>query len=113
MKVVEEIIGDIKDEFDEEETKYYKADNGNYIFDGKMLIVDMCRVMGIAYDTFDEVRGESDSVAGLILEIAGKFPEVQDAVGFNDHIFTILEIDKLRIAKVEVSKTNTPSPTTK
>jgi gliding motility-associated protein GldE len=100
--IMEEIIGDIRDEFDEEEMNYRKIDENNFIFEGKMLINDLCRVIGIPFETFDKVRGESDSLAGLILEIAGKFPTINEHVSYDDFDFTILSIDKLRISRLKV-----------
>ena len=79
-----------------------KIDDENYIFEGKMLINDMCRVMSLPFDTFDEVRGESDSFAGLVLEISGKFPTVNERISYGNYDFTILSIDKLRIGRVKV-----------
>lgn len=102
--IMEEIIGDIRDEFDEEEMNYRKIDEDNYIFEGKMLINDMCRVMGLSFDTFDEVRGESDSLAGLVLEISGKFPTVNERISFKEFDFTILSIEKLRIGRIKVER---------
>lgn len=104
--IMEEIIGDIKDEFDEEEMNYRKIDEENYIFEGKMLINDMCRVMGVSFETFEDVRGESDSLAGLVLEISGKFPTVNERISFGKYDFTVLSIDKLRIGRVKVEKAN-------
>jgi len=104
--IMEEIIGDIKDEFDEEEMNYRKIDEENYIFEGKMLINDMCRVMGVSFETFEDVRGESDSLAGLVLEISGKFPTVNEKISYGKYDFTILSIEKLRIGRVKVEKTN-------
>lgn len=100
--IMEEIIGDIRDEFDEEELNYRKIDDHSFIFEGKMLINDMCRIMTIPIETFDEVRGDSDSLAGLVLEIAGKFPTVNERVSYDQFDFTILSIDKLRITRVKV-----------
>lgn len=100
--IMEEIIGDIRDEFDEDELNYRKIDEHNYIFDGKMLINDMCRVMNIPIETFDRIRGDSDSLAGLVLETAGKFPTVNERISFDKFDFTVLSIDKLRISKVKV-----------
>lgn len=100
--VMEEIVGDIRDEFDEEDHHYKKVDDRNFIFEGKMLINDMCRIISIPYSTFDEVKGQSDSVAGLILEIAGKFPTVNERINYRNIDFIILSIDKLRIGKVKV-----------
>ncbi|KAA5537183.1 gliding motility-associated protein GldE [Taibaiella lutea] len=104
--IMEEIIGDIKDEFDEEEMNYRKIDEENYIFEGKMLINDMCRVMGVSFETFEDVRGESDSLAGLVLEISGKFPTVNEKISYGKYDFTILSIEKLRIGRVKVEKAN-------
>lgn len=104
--IMEEIIGDIKDEFDEDEMNYRKIDEENYIFEGKMLINDMCRVMGVSFETFEDVRGESDSLAGLVLEISGKFPTVNEKISYGKYDFTILSIEKLRIGRVKVEKAN-------
>lgn len=102
--IMEEIIGDIKDEFDEDEHNFRKIDDDNYIFEGRILINDMCRIMNIPNSSFNEVRGESDSVAGLVLEIAGKFPTVNEKISYNNYDFTILSVDKLRIEKVKVER---------
>lgn len=100
--IMEEIVGDIRDEFDEEEMNYRKIDDKTYIFDGKMLINDMCRIMGISFETFELLRGESDSLAGLVLEIAGKFPALNEQVSYRNFDFTVLTLDKLRISRVKV-----------
>ena len=109
--VMEEIIGEIKDEFDDEESANKKIDDHNYIFEGKTMINDVCKAMGLATDSFDAVRGESDSLAGLVLEIAGEFPQVNEEVISGDYIFIPLEINKNRIDKVKITiaaKTNNP-----
>jgi putative hemolysin len=101
--ILEEIIGDIKDEFDDEESGNKKLDEDNYIFEGKTMINDVCKIMGISVDTFDKLRGESDSLAGLVLEIAGEIPKMNDVLTAGDFQFTIMEVDKNRIRKVKVS----------
>ena len=101
--VMEEIIGDIKDEFDDEESINKKIDDFNYIFEGKTMINDVCKAMGLPADTFDQVRGDSDSLAGLVLEIAGEFPQINEEVESGDFIFSALEISKNRIDKVKVT----------
>ncbi|RYD58557.1 MAG: gliding motility-associated protein GldE [Sphingobacteriales bacterium] len=101
--IMEEIIGDIKDEFDEEDLHFKKIDDQNYIFEGKTLINDVCRMIGEQSDTFEEVRGESDSLAGLILEISGKFPAVNETVSYKHYDFTVLNIDKMRIQRVKLT----------
>ena len=101
--IMEEIIGDIKDEFDEEDLNYKKIDDNNFIFEGKTLINDVCRVLGVPSDTFETVRGESDSLAGLILEISGKFAAVNESVTYDQYEFTVLALDKMRIQRVKVT----------
>jgi CBS domain containing-hemolysin-like protein len=100
--VMEEIIGEIKDEFDDEESSNKKIDDYNYIFEGKTMINDVCKGMGLTADTFESVRGDSDSLAGLVLEIAGEFPQVNEEVVSGDFTFIPLEIKKNRIDKVKV-----------
>ena len=101
--IMEEIIGDIKDEFDEEDLNYKKIDENNYIFEGKTLINDVCRVIGVPSDTFDTVRGESDSLAGLIIEISGKFASVNEMISYEQYDFTVLAVDKMRIQRVKLT----------
>jgi gliding motility-associated protein GldE len=101
--VMEEIIGEIKDEFDDEESNNKKIDDYNYIFEGKTMINDVCKAMALAPDTFDAVRGESDSLAGLVLEIAGEFPQVNEEVVNGNFTFIPLEINKNRLDKIKVT----------
>ena len=101
--VLEEIIGDIKDEFDEEESPNRKIDDSNYIFEGRTMIHDACRMMQIPADTFDKVRGDSESLAGLVLELAGEFPVEGTVIPCGDFEFTVLESDKNRIRQVKVT----------
>jgi putative hemolysin len=101
--ILEEIIGEIKDEFDEEEVGNKKIDDKNYVFEGRTMINDACKMMGLPIDTFDEVRGDSDSLAGLVLEIAGQFPKVNDTVASGDFEFVILELDRNRIKKIKIA----------
>lgn len=101
--IMEEIIGDIKDEFDDEESNNKKIDDFNFVFEGKTMIHDVCKAMNLPVGTFDGVRGESDSLAGLVLEIAGEFPQVNESLVSGDFIFIPLEINKNRIDKVKVT----------
>jgi gliding motility-associated protein GldE len=103
--VMEEVIGDIRDEFDEEESRNRKLDDSNYLFEGKTMIHDMCKTMRLPMNTFDEVRGESESVGGLVLELAGQFPSVNDVISSGNFNFTIQEADKNRIQLVKVTMT--------
>ena len=101
--VMEEIIGEIKDEFDDEESNNKKIDDYNYIFEGKTMINDVCKALGMATDTFDTIRGESDSLAGLVLEIAGEFPQVNEEVVSGNFTFIPLEINKNRLDKIKIT----------
>jgi len=101
--ILEEIIGDIRDEFDEEETSVRKIDNHTYSVDAKIMLHDMCRAMRLPLDTFDKVRGESDSLGGLVLEIAGKFPTANETIKTGDFQFTVIEIAKNKINTVKVT----------
>lgn len=101
--IIEEVIGEIKDEFDEEEIIGYKVDENNYLFDGKTMIHDMCKRMRLPIDTFDEVRGESESLAGLILELAGEFPSTNTVLNCGDFTFTVIQSDNNRIQQVKVN----------
>lgn len=73
--ILEEVIGEIKDEFDEEEVRNYKLDELNYLFEGKTMLNDVCKMMKLSPETFNEVKGDSDSLAGLILEVSGEIPQ--------------------------------------
>ncbi|MGN6162951.1 MAG: gliding motility-associated protein GldE [Flavisolibacter sp.] len=100
--ILEEIIGDIRDEFDEEENAVRKIDDNTYIADAKIMLYDLCRAMSLQIDTFDAVKGESDSLAGLVLEIAGEFPSINETVTSGDFDFTVLETEKNRIKTVKI-----------
>jgi CBS domain containing-hemolysin-like protein len=102
---LEEVIGDIKDEFDEEENINTRLEDGTYVFEGKTMINDVCKIMSIPTATFDNVKGESDSLAGVILEISGEIPKVNDTITSGDFKFTILDVDRSRVKKVKVAIT--------
>ena len=101
--IMEEIIGEIKDEFDEDELMAKKIDEHNYLFEGKTLINDVCRIISVPAERFEDVRGESDSLAGMVLEIAGKFPAQNEVVSFENFDFTVIQLDKLRLQKVKLT----------
>lgn len=100
--ILEEIIGDINDEFDEEESVNKKIDENTFIFEGGIMVNEVASVMGLPSDTFHAVKGESDSLAGLILEVSGQIPQINDTVKIGDFEFVILELDRNRIKKVKV-----------
>jgi gliding motility-associated protein GldE len=101
--IMEEVIGDIKDEFDKEEFSYRKTGDNEYIFEGKTMLNDVCRILDVAPSTFEGVIGESNSLGGLILEIAGAFPEVNQVISYKNFDFIVLEVNKLRIQKVKIT----------
>ncbi len=101
--ILEEVIGDIKDEFDEEESGHKKIDEFNYIFEGRTMLNDVCKVMELQADIFDQVKGESDSLAGLVLELAGEIPQPAQVLRSGDFEFTVLEVAKNRIDKIKVT----------
>ena len=100
--ILEEIIGDIHDEFDEEENIVKKVDANTYLADAKVMLPDLCRAMRLPIDTFDAVKGESESLGGLILELAGEFPQVNEKVSSGDFDFIVLETEKNRIKSVKI-----------
>ena len=103
--VIEEIVGDINDEFDEDDLSYSKIDEDNYIFEGKTTIKDFCKVLGNEDETFfEEEKGESETLAGFILEISGKFPKRGEKINFKKYTFTIEAIDNKRIRQVKTTR---------
>jgi CBS domain containing-hemolysin-like protein len=100
--IMEEIIGDIHDEFDDEVSGNKKIDDFTWIFEGKTMINDVCKSLHLPIETFEKVRGDSDSLAGLVLEIAGEFPEVNEDVPWETFTFTPLVINKNRLEKIRV-----------
>ncbi|MDR1372212.1 MAG: gliding motility-associated protein GldE [Dysgonamonadaceae bacterium] len=102
--ILEEIVGEINDEYDEEEQKFIKLPDGNYIFDAKIMLTDFFRETGIEPKLFGHLTDEVDTLAGLILEIKGDFPKKKEVVSFENYDFRILEMDRKRIFKVKFSK---------
>ena len=101
--ILEEVIGEIRDEFDEEESGNRKIDDNNYIFEGKTMIHDICWMMHLPMDTFDKVKGDSESIGGLVLELAGEFPKLNDEITCGDFVFTVMEVDHNRVKSVKVT----------
>ena len=102
--VIEEIVGDINDEFDDDDILYSKLDTNNYLFDGKTNLKDFYKILEIENtDTFDKSKGESETIAGFILEVHGKFPKKSEVITFNNFSFTIVSKDKKRIKQVKVT----------
>lgn len=100
--IMEEVVGEIRDEFDEDVLNFKKIDEFTYIFDGKILINELCRILAVDYHTFDEVKGESASLAGLVLELARKFPQPDDVFVADNFEFTVLGVEEKHIERVKV-----------
>jgi CBS domain containing-hemolysin-like protein len=106
--ILEEIVGEIRDEYDEEEMGNIRIDDFNFIFDGKMMISEACKIMKMPNWIFDIIKGESETIAGLVLELAGKLPEVGQELVAKDFTFTVLERAENRINRVKISIASTP-----
>jgi len=104
--VLEEIVGDINDEFDiqNEDFVYQKVDEYTWVFEAKTTLLDFCKIIDIDSNIFDEIKGESDSIAGLILEIKGDFPKKGEEISFEGIRFEVISMDERRISRVRVVK---------
>ena len=100
--IIEEIVGEINDEKDPEEFRYRKIDNHNYIFEGKTLLNDFYKITNTDYEYFDEIKGESESLAGLILEIKSELPKKGEIINYKKFEFTIDTVDNRRIKKIKI-----------
>ena len=101
--ILEEIVGEITDESDDEPLPYEKIDNNNFIFEGKILLNDFYKILGIDDTFFDAIKGEADTLAGLILELRGEIPMKDDKLAYKNLVFTIISVDKRRIKKIKVT----------
>lgn len=101
--ILEEIVGEIRDEYDEEESVNVRIDEFNYIFEGKIMINEACKIMNLPNRVFDPIRGESETIAGLVLELAGEIPKANQALVAQDFTFTVLEVSMNRIQKVKIT----------
>ncbi len=101
--IIEEIVGEINDEYDEEEHPYTKLDDHTYLFEGKTLLTDFYKVMKSDGEEFEQVAGEADTLAGLLLEIKGEFPQLHEVITSGIYTFEVMELDERRIVKIKVS----------
>lgn len=101
--ILEEIVGEIHDEYDDDDKTYRRLNNNTYIFDGKTLLSDFSRILNIPDDEFSDVEGEADTLAGLMLEMKGDFPKVHEKFEYDNFSFEILEISERRISSVKVT----------
>lgn len=100
--ILEEIVGEINDEYDEEDKTYTKLNYNTYIFEGKTLLTDFCKILNVDDDEFSDVEGDADTLAGLLLEIKGDFLSVHEKIDYKNYTFEIVSIEERRISKVKV-----------
>ena len=100
--ILEEIVGEINDEYDDEEKTYSKLNYNTYIFEGKTLLSDFCKILNINDDEFSEVEGDADTVAGLLLELKGEFPSMHEKLEYRNYTFEVMGIEERRISRVKV-----------
>jgi gliding motility-associated protein GldE len=100
--ILEEIFGEINDEFDEEDVSYSRLNENTYLFEAKMLINDMCRFMEIESDIFEKVREEADTIGGMLLELSGDLPSLGDKINYHNFTFIVEAADKRKIKRVKV-----------
>ncbi len=101
--ILEEIVGEINDEYDDDEKVYSKLNDNTYVFEGKVLLIDFCKILDISDEEFSEVEGDADSLAGLLLEIKGDFLNIHEKIDYQNYTFEILSIEERRIRKVKVT----------
>ena len=104
--VIEEIVGDISDEFDDDNLLYSKIDDQNFIFDGKTSLHDLCRIINENKNIFDQYKGDAETIAGFILEISRSFPKKNSKINFMKFVFKIESIDKKRIKQIKLTILN-------
>ena len=100
--IIEEIVGEINDEYDDEEKPYQRLNQNTYMFEAKVLLADFMKILDLDDDYFEEVEGEADTLAGLLLEIKGEFPQLHERITYKDFSFEVMEMDERRIVKVKV-----------
>jgi putative hemolysin len=101
--ILEEIVGEITDEYDDEESIYTKIDDNQYIVEGKILLNDFYKIFNVDESIFDDVKGEADTLAGLILELRGDLPLKDEKISYKNFIFKVVSVDKRRIIKIHVT----------
>ena len=101
--ILEEIVGEINDEYDEDVKPYTKLNNNTYIFEGKILLSDFCKVLQVDDDEFDDVAVDADSLAGLLLELKGDFLSLHEKLSYKQYTFEVMEVEERRISRVKVT----------
>lgn len=100
--ILEEIVGEINDEFDEENSTYSKLSYNTFVFEGKTLLTDFCKILDIADDEFSDVEGDADTLAGLLLELKGDFPSIHEKIEWGNYDFEVIELEERRISRIKV-----------
>lgn len=100
--ILEEIVGEINDEYDDDEKSYVRINNNTFVFEGKTLLSDFYKILKLDDEIFKEVEGDADTLAGLLLEIKGDFPKLHEKIDYQDFTFEILAMEERRISKVKV-----------
>ena len=100
--ILEEIVGEINDEYDEEEKFYSKLNYNTFIFEGKTLLTDFCKILNVDDEEFEEVEGDADTLAGLLLEIKGDFPSIHEKIEYKNYSFEVLGVEERRISRIKV-----------
>jgi len=101
--IVEEIIGDINDEFDDDSLVYSKLDEHNFVFEGKTSLKDIYKVTDLNIGLFEENKGEAETIAGFVLEISGGFPKKNEKITFEGYVFTVESLDRKRIKQLKLT----------
>ena len=102
--IIEEIFGEINDEFDEEENSFVRLNQNTFIFEAKTLLTDFTRYLKLSDEFFEEAEGDADTLAGLLLEIKGEFPKLHECISYKNFTFEVLEMDERRIVKIKVTE---------
>lgn len=102
--ILEEIVGDISDEYDEDELSYHKIDQKTFDFEAKTSVIDLCKVLDVDPRLFDEERGESESLGGMLLEVTGTLPNVADTINLHGFDFTVSSVDNRKIRRITVKR---------
>ena len=100
--IIEEIVGEINDEYDEEERSFTRLNQNTFVFEAKTLLSDFRKIMQLPEDAFDEVAADADTLAGLLLEIKGEFPQLHERITYDRYTFEVMEMDERRIVKIKV-----------
>ena len=109
--ILEEIVGEINDEYDEDEKSYSKLSYNTYIFEGKTLLTDFCKILELDDDEFVDVEGDADSLAGLLLELKGDFPSMHEKIEYENYVFEVVGIEGRRISRIKVTINEKPKAT--